>query len=201
MEMGTVWKTRAMRSRASGRWIETAGAQTMGRQTRGSCAYGALCNLFAHEIQAGIIKTKDVLRLGLQENPKFVSHSEDAGLNGAQIRRVVNQLVQMTRKGLVHMGPRSMAQMMALHHEPVLVSLSVGTLGTDFNKLHLHSVVIGNPFMAILPGGAITIVFETYDTNNPKGVVGYITAEHLGMLYIGGGMMVLPATEAIPVQR
>ncbi|MDE1976417.1 MAG: hypothetical protein KGL04_01480 [Elusimicrobia bacterium] len=150
-------------------YIATRGRQATARQTGPFCAEHALCNLFDSHIQnREIDKVADIESKILELRPTF---RETGGLSRRQIYSVAGDLAQKVGKTAVKIEPENMVSFMKETGEPVLVTVRSSENGG-------HAMLVGNPFRA--ENGKI--IFETFDSNNPTGTVGYISAYDLGRI-------------------
>ncbi|MFI5345024.1 MAG: hypothetical protein ACHQ51_01500 [Elusimicrobiota bacterium] len=174
------YQIEAAEARRRGEIIPTDGAtQRMRRQTRNTCTYNAVCNLFGAEIAAGRLQSKDVLSEAVKRNPRFAARSGDDGLDArgltsGEVSQVVHDLAQRLGKRAVTVPPGDLIRFMRTHGTPVLVAITSRSGG--------HALVVGNPFVAHEAEGGRKVVFETYDANYPRGMAGYIEAGQLARL-------------------
>ncbi len=150
-------------------YIATRGSQATARQIGPFCAEHALCNLFDSHLQSREIdKVADIESKILELKPTF---RETGGLSRSQIYSVAGDLAQKVGKTAVKIEPENMVSFMKETGEPVLVTVRSSENGG-------HAMLVGNPFRA--ENGKI--IFETFDSNNPTGTVGYISAYDLGRI-------------------
>ena len=188
-------------ARQEGKFIKTGGGQFMPRQTRGTCPYHATCNLFNDDIQAGRLETKDVLKQAFEYKKSFAQRAAapdgktvlvDNGLEGSQVSELVGKMADKVGKEAVPVAPQDMVAFMRKEGKPLLVSIDTGQGG--------HVMNVGNPFTKQSNVGT-EVVFQTFDTNNPTGTVGYINARTLAQLMKGDALAVVPKDHPLAIQK
>ena len=153
-------------------YIATKGSQATAKQTGPFCAEHALCNLFDSHVQNGEIdKVADIESKILETKPEF---RKTGGLSKEQIYSVASSLAQKVGKTAEEIEPENMVSFMKETGEPVLVTVRSSEDGG-------HAMLVGKPFRA----GDGKIIFETFDSNNPTGAAGYISAFDLGRIITG----------------
>lgn len=199
-----VYQEGGRRAREAGEFVRTGGAQILRRQMRDTCALVG-CVLFADQVAQGKLKTKDFLGLALEQNPFFAGRSRNIpagfqGLNHIQLRAVIGTLAERFGLRVTSVFLPDLVRFMEATGQPVVVGVDTGA-NPKTGEQTGHWLAVGNPFRFADPrSGRTEIVFETYDTNNPKGTVGYIDARTLGRLKHTMGIAVVdPAINPNPV--
>ncbi|MEK7234760.1 MAG: hypothetical protein AAB268_13165 [Elusimicrobiota bacterium] len=186
----------AREARTRGEMIVTGGRQSTRRQTRGVCPYNAACNLFAQEIAEARLTSKDILREAYLRNPTFASRPGDGasvvnGLPYEEILGMSQALAARVGAEITTVETGEIIRFMASKKVPVMVTF------LSHGRTKGHALLLGNPFVFRSPDGERSVVFETYDSNNPLDVVGYIDSETVAPLMKDRGIALLKAPASV----